>query len=115
MHDRWQAALEAFGYALLDVENRFEQDPSNVGSFDFSFPDDLGPLPPDLAEIAERLQLRAVELQQRLRAAENAVRERRAAVRAESESLRAEREALLRARRARGAERPMPRYIDTRG
>lgn len=98
MHDRWYAALEAFGQALLDLENAIESDPRAIPPFTYRFPADLGPLPHELGEIAESLYARAMELQERIRAMQDLVR--------------AEHAAVLRARRATKPNQPAPHYVD---
>lgn len=52
MSTDWASALDDFGRALLDFENRLDQDPANAGEFSYQLPHDLGPLPQDLLAVA---------------------------------------------------------------
>lgn len=97
----WSQVLDLYGRALLEVEHSLER--GDAASFEFGFvlPADLGPLPPELAEVASNVAELSARVEGHIRAAMQAVA---------TEQVR-----LNRARRQSPRRRPLPKFVDVSG
>ncbi len=92
----WAEVLDLYGRALLDVERGF--DDGTVTGFSFELPSELGPLPPELADVAAGVVALSARVEERTREAMHETAHEQAAV--------------TRARRTALRGRPQAKYVD---
>lgn len=94
----WSEVLDLYGRALLDVEHSLEQGAAATAQFTFTLPADLGPLPPELADVASNIAQMSARVEGHLRDAMHAIA--------------AEQARLTKARRQTNRTRPPAKFVD---
>jgi len=80
MAANWSDVLDLYGRALLDFDAALGTGDASHASFDFKLPDDLGPLPPELAEVAASIAALSADVERHVREAMDETAHEQAAV-----------------------------------
>jgi len=97
----WSEVLDLYGRALLDFSAKLDEGDAAGATFAFQLPDDLGPLPPELEDVAANVARLSAQVEQHVRDAIDETVHEQAAV--------------TRARRQAVRERPAAKYVDVNG
>jgi hypothetical protein len=97
----WSEVLDLYGRALLDFDHEIEAGQASMAVFDFKLPDDPGPLPPELAEVAANIFDLSARVERRTRALMDEISREQATV--------------TRARAQAQRTRPLAKFIDVNG
>jgi len=63
----WSDVLDLYGRALDDFERQLDEGHAPSAKFDFAMPPGLGPLPPELADVARVVQEKSARVEERVR------------------------------------------------
>lgn len=97
----WAEVLDLYGRALLDFDAALDSGTAATATFDFKLPDDLGPLPPEVAEVAANVAALSADVERHVRdAMDETAHERASVTRAKSLAVR---------------ERPPAQFVDVNG
>lgn len=97
----WAEVLDLYGRALLDFDAALDSGDAAHAGFDFKLPDDLGALPPELADVAANVAALSADVERHVREAMDETAHEQAAV--------------TRARSLASRERRRARFVDVNG
>ncbi|MGH8890400.1 MAG: hypothetical protein ACRDV3_11690 [Acidothermaceae bacterium] len=94
MATSWSEVLDLYGRALLDFDAALGTGDPAHASFEFKLPSDLGPLPPELADVAANVAALSADVERHVREAmDETAHEQAAVTRARSLAARERRQA----------------------